>query len=272
MRKIYLVGFLGSLVAGAILFKNFNQSSSNEKGLELIVEDSISVYDLPEPTESQKDSIRRSFERIADLQEKRFGIKHPELPKVIFRPKEDKIPKSKIGLYYTSSNEVWVKKNEDGYIAHELAHELANKLSQSLGRGTWPPKSLDGFFYKILKWWGLYDGEEGTKLVSEGIATYFERGTFRDPKVLFYAPNDSFWFHLKKQENGSHDLAYTNVERYLRETRAGEYDLGYALVRPILNKDLEEGIELLMKNPPTNKDFRDLLAYRDRILRMMEEH
>ena len=66
-------------------------------------------------------------------------------------------------------------------------------------------------------------------------------------------------------------LNHRDFEEYLKDNNKNiYYDVGHAVVKPILDKDIDKGIEILIENPPTKKDLEDILGYRQMILNMME--
>src|SRR3989338_812584 len=191
--------------------------------------------------------VRREFREAVEAQEKILGIKNLCDPVSIsfdenLRPRtKSKIPK--IGWYLYNSNIILLDegKYDINTLSHEAAHCHIDGLSERMGNGSWPGN----------------ENNKGTLLLSEGIANYFElrtRGIDINP-----------------------ELDHRDLEDYFKEDRyKGEkaefvyYEIGPKVVAPILDINVNEGIETLIKNPPKRRDLKDLVRYRERILRMME--
>jgi hypothetical protein len=227
---------------------------------------SIPAYDLGSrvfraarniPNPSIQPYVERNLVKAMKAQEKKLGIKHFGMPKIKYGLSEGDIKDNNLGLYFRDKNTIELRLCSmvtpegtvgDGIVGlfnpgdtndvkpvldHELGHFYADKLNESLGGGDWPDYS------------GKSDAEKVClKLVSEGIAEYFERSisgekdNFEDsewPKKI-----DDFW--------GTRVL----------------YSGGYHLVKPIIDAYGKEGIEYLMKNPPTVGDLKDLPKYQQR--------
>ena len=72
--------------------------------------------------------------------------------------------------------------------------------------------------------------------------------------------------------NKNRRLISEGVASYFQH-KTNEYsNIGYKLVKPILDKDFDKGIELLLKNPPEKEDLKDLIKYREKILGKMTPH
>jgi len=180
--------------------------------------------------------LRKKIENVVRRQEKTLGIRHFGEPRITLdAPRQDAL----VGRYSTFYDNVWVRESEEDSItiAHELGHWYADKLSESLGNGSWP--SIWKFFKKKRE-----------KVISEGIAAYFEYRTFGD--------------------SSKRNLWHSDFEGYPRD-EYGYAAVGYEIVAPILDQSIDRGIEFLIKNPPKKRDMKDHKGYRERILRMMDE-
>ncbi len=89
-------------------------------------------------------------------------------------------------------------------------------------------------------------------LICEGIAQYFELRTMGDASsAKLYAKE--FSDYVSKLDYNAY------------------YKVGYSIVKPILDKDIDEGIEFLTKNPPKDGELSNIIAYKERILREFEK-
>ena len=249
---ILVAGLSGLAYTGIDAFQRHEVKKNDIKEIERSLEKQI--LEAPEKFLI----IRDKFREIAKKQDSILGLQNFGEPEILFDenfkfgttapidPKEIRRPPT--GWYSRISNVIWVdsSKYDKSTLSHQRGHWYANKLSKSIGNGNWRSE-IKSFIQE------LFHNIKGNKLISEGIATYFERKT--DGKPIEY-------------------LSYTDFKKYFKGDSTDVniyYDVGYALVAPILDEGIDRGIELLIKNPPTKRDLRDLVRYRERILRMMDK-
>lgn len=217
--------------------------------------------------------VRSHLEEIMKDQEVVLGIKHMGVPEISFEdapctkgrsflasleisgeyvPKEDKIylplvfkitPEKKLINTLASWMTFGSISNVKEVLDHELGHFYVDKLSEALGRGNCPDYS--GIDVKTRS--GMNDYMEkslGIKVVSEGIARYF------DIKM-----NDREVSHVSWPRE---------LEDFSRSWSI--FDVGYKLVKPIIDKHGREGIEYLITNFPSSKEIFKLDNYQNRAL------
>jgi len=234
-KKIGIFTGMGFPIVAFLLggFLTYKSINSTQKSEELKEE---------ERQELAQEYFGSDLKKVISEQENILGIKHFGEPKLSlgfsltadasYYPQTDLI---KI------NNSVLLKR----FIAHELGHFYADKVSEGLGRGDWPifkGKIVDGEYGK---------DDMGLKLIAEGIATYFESRTEGDGLTG--------------------DLEHKNFSNYNSIGIGKYYNVGNNLVKPILDKDVRKGVELLVANPPTSADLEDLVGYKKRMLERMEE-
>lgn len=211
--------------------------------------------------------VEKHLEEIILAQEKKLGLSYPALPKDIryLLPLAEK-DNSTIGLYDSKTDTIYLQSgrlttpgfNWGDFLAriiagnlrevkvtldHELGHFYCDKLSESLGRGSWR-SDLD-----------IHKDSEliSIKLVSEGIAEYFER-TMNGGEDIF---KDSFW---PKELKGF--FFPKKIDKYTLF-----YGGGHHLVKPIIEKHGEKGIIYLMFKFPNATELLDLPSYQKKALR-----
>ena len=213
--------------------------------------------------------VENNLPKIVKNQEEKLGIKHFGIPKIVYEiPPEVKGPLVPPGsydpkkdvIYLPFGNSITPEENVTNTLAtclslgalanieevinHELGHFYSDKLYESMGfgLGNWPSYSPDG---------QLTDDEIGTKLISEGIAGYFEK-TINNKEDKF---RDSDWPKKREDFRDIHII----------------YEGGFHLVKPIIGKHGKRGIEYLILNPPRVEDLENLPAYQSRILSFIEK-
>ena len=196
-------------------------------------------------TIEEKERIRKTVSSVAKEQEQIFKIDHIGEPKISFVPELSSVFNGYLGIYKSWSDEMWIRPgdNERGSVAHELGHRYKSQVDKEIGKE----------WYKSF--WGSVFVSKKDKLISEGIATYFKYRTIRRT--------------LGKR------MSHGDFKRYLRENKkngALYQEVGFLVVEPVLDRDVRMGVEILRRNPPSKRDLRDLIGYRERILEMMAEN
>ncbi len=137
-------------------------------------------------------------------------------------------------------------------LKHELGHHAANEISQRFGNGIWPQREVytHGNIMQYIR-----DANFINRLISEGIATYFERKGGEEQANFNYEE----WKGLLKQDRrwiGEREKPYYVF-----------YEGGYATVKPIIDKFGQYGILYLIRNPPTEEELQDVKKYQDEALK-----
>ncbi|MCF7872312.1 hypothetical protein K9L97_04735 [Candidatus Woesearchaeota archaeon] len=124
-------------------------------------------------------------------------------------------------------------------ISHELGHLYTDLHKEKLNAKNWGT-------YNLSKPWAIAEEEHGMKMVSEGISTYFEYLTHKTPN-----------------EETITETLYKSPKKY---TIKDFYDIGFLLVKPILDKDFKKGIEKLITNYPNKTEIYNLSKYQTKVL------
>lgn len=127
-------------------------------------------------------------------------------------------------------------------IKHEAAHAFYYQLGKEIG---------EDYLFNVKRnnTSQLYDIQHS--LIEEGVADYIAYKGELTPSAKLRGEKD-----FKKMIEKESDI-------YL-------YDLGFILVKPILDKDFNKGIVELIKNPLSKDDLSDLFEYRNKILKKLE--
>jgi len=131
-------------------------------------------------------------------------------------------------------------------IRHGLGHFYADKLSESLGNGSWPPRTEDTL------------DEIRDRLLTEGIAEYFRRKSSRDEKDTF---EDSQWPKTLEEFSGIKNWDHNFF-----------YNGGYHLVKPLIDERGQKGIEYLITHPPGKRNLDDLQRYQREALISLDRY
>ncbi len=192
-----------------------------------------------------KTYVTQNLGSILSSQENTLGIQHFVKPKIVLKgcgfrgDREFYDPDTDtIELYVPRAAVHFSPLTTEDLIRHGLGHFYADKLSESLRNGNWPPEVEENIDYMRYG------------LVSEGIAEYFRRKSHKEEDTF----KDTRWPKtLEEFENIGYDLiCYTG---------------GYHLVKPIIDKHGQKGIEYLITNPPEKEDLKDLPRYQKRALK-----
>jgi hypothetical protein len=227
-----------------------------------LVQIPVSYHVMQQQNKSIEPYVKKNLAKIMKAQEKKLGIKHIDKPNLKFGipDKENNIPgRIMTGQYKPWEDSISLRirstitpetnlsnilkeivtfgeiSDIKATLDHELGHFYADKVNESMGMGDWP-----GFTYRT------YYDILCTKLIAEGIATYFEK-SMNDGKDEF---KDSDW---------TGTLLDLIDPEYV-------YNGGYHLVKPIIDKYGRKGIEHLILTPPRISEISDLPKYQKRIL------
>lgn len=206
--------------------------------------------------------VQENLEQIIEEQEKKLGITYPkERPTIKYTLPENYTFGGIVGLYKGVEDTIYlpsgllVKPEFDwsDFIAtiatfnntveakrvldHELAHFYCDKMKEK----AWEKN------HHLLQIY-LFFPEEiiANRLINEGIARYVENRMNGE------------------EESFSLDNWPSKVENFTRETI---YQGGYTIVKPIIDRYGEKGIQFLLFNPPTSKELFTPQQYQERILR-----
>ena len=256
LTGLALIAGLG--YTGIDTLRRQSEKISTQIRLELALEKQSLEY--PEENET----VINEFRKIAKKQDSVLGLQNFEDPEILFDevfkygldPSDPKATIPQYGWYDRSNDIIWInlkaKKRLAENLSHERGHWYPDKLSESIGNGSWRLE-IKSFIQE------MFQNAKGDKLISEGIAAYFERKPFGGP---------------------IEQLSYKDFEKYFKRDSTDiriNYDVGYALVAPILDRSVsltgsvDKGIELLIKNTPEKRDLKDLVVYRERILDMVDK-
>ena len=202
-----------------------------------------------------KQYVGNNLNNIMKEQEEKLGIKHFGVPIISYDPKSaNEFGGLAQGVYTPEEDEIFLQLGlavtpeenltntlanifNGGYthnikiaLDHELGHYYMDKLNENVGNGDWPTQ-MDLFT------------NPGTKVIAEGVAEYFNATI-----------------------NNKEDIYDKWPETIFDWTPVDVYDGGCHLVKPIIDKYGQKGIEHLMENPPTLKDFDNIQGYQNRIL------
>lgn len=127
------------------------------------------------------------------------------------------------------------------YIKHEGAHAFYYELGKELG---------EVYLFKIKheNTSVLYDIQHN--LIEEGVADYISY------------KGELTWSAKRLNDEDFKEMIENKTDIYL-------YELGFILVKPILDKNFEKGIIELIKNPLNKRDLDDLPRYREKILKKL---
>lgn len=212
--------------------------------------------------------VEEHLEEIIKAQEEKLGLGYPAFPKNIhyLLPLAEK-NNNTMGLYDSKTDTIYLQSGRlttPGFnwgdffawlgagslqetkatLEHELGHFYCDKLSESLGKGSWRSDLDIRTDLQLIS----------MKLVSEGIAEYFER-TMNNSTDKF---TDSSWPRLINKFYG-------------RNSYRLFYDGGYHLVKPLLEKHGEKGIIYLMFKSPTATELLDLPNYQKKALKELDD-
>lgn len=209
--------------------------------------------------------IKENLDRIIQDQEEKLKITYPSLPKIEYVLSSSTANGSAMGEYLAFSNHInlasslltlpemdfsdWFAKiitlngteKAEDVVNHELGHFYCDQLSETLGYGSWP----NYFFKNEFQQFSL-------KLISEGIATYFEMTMNNTP--------DNF-----KDEEWPENIALLAASPDSMANYWFYYG-GYHLVKPVIDKYKSEGIAYLMFYPPTQSELRNLSQYQKKVM------
>ncbi|MEK6841983.1 MAG: hypothetical protein AABX91_02425 [Nanoarchaeota archaeon] len=194
-------------------------------------------------------------EMVRDVREKQKGLMNLQSfgePKMTFNPVFGIFGRKRFprGSYSHFFDMIWVNRNDadkEGVVAHETGHEYHSKVTQNLG--------LRNNLYKNV----LSNFTITREIVSEGIAEYFEAILKSNTKSPVMSSE-----RLEKKSLKDYEKEFKHPNCY--------YEVGFRLVKPILDVNVDRGIEALARNPLTEKDLEDLISYQQRVLRIVEQN
>ncbi len=175
------------------------------------------------------------LEQLIEAQERKLKMKHLGRPRIII---------DMCGHGIHRNGRIYIKYLDEELIYHELGHFYLFKLHSRIGLA-YPEVDENK---KITEWWGARNS-----LLSEGIATYFEKG-------INGRADD---FNDSEYPEAIEDFLTNRLDFLLRLYYSG----GYHLVKPILDGfGIEEGCKRLLLNPPKKEELTKLPEYRKRVL------
>lgn len=183
-------------------------------------------------------NLAKRFDHLLKHHEATLGITYPQKPQLkITMDGHGEFKDGKIEVQY------WDKP----VIDHEAGHAFLIGLCAKLGMK--PLVSDENPKADLLRW----DQVRGL-LISEGVATYFE-------KKLNKGRDD---FHDEEYPKTIEDMTVNDFNVLLRM----HYEGGYHLVKPILDRlGVEEGCRTILLDRPKKEEMVRLPEYRERILK-----
>ena len=184
-----------------------------------------------------------NLNELIEKQEEILNIKHFGIPEIEYANSFKELlkifPFIK-GEYDEINNKIYIYyfNGVENIINHELGHFYADKLCENLIGMDYPQKNSDN------------EMDIEVKLISEGIAEYFERA-------------------INNKEDDFLDIEWPKDPEDFWDIRI-IYSGGYHLVKPILDKHKEKGIEYLIFNPPAKEELEDPIKYQERILNELD--
>ena len=203
--------------------------------------------------------VQENLEQIIEEQEEKIGITYPaERPKIEYVLPEDYIFPGLLGLYNDLEDTIYLPSglltkpkwdlgdfmvtittfNNTADAKRILDHELTHFYCDKLKEKAWGKNYPDAFMPE----------EEliANQLINEGIAEYVENTMDGE---------DEKAFPLEKWPSKIEDFSNQII-----------YQGGYAMVKPIIDKHKEKGIQFLLFNPPNEKELFKPKEYQERIL------
>ncbi|MBW2991136.1 sterile alpha motif-like domain-containing protein [Candidatus Woesearchaeota archaeon] len=203
----------------------------------------VSKLKKDEPHPEAINYVTKNLGSIISSQEKSLGVQHFGLPNIEFKgcgfrgEREFYNPDTDtLTLYLPRAYVHFSPRTTEDLIRHGLGHIYADKLSEGLENESWPPKVEKNIDYVRYG------------LVAEGIAEYFKRKSHNEEDTF----KDSQW--------------PKTVEEFEKISDSIYYNGSYHLVKPIIDKHGQEGIEYLINNPPEIQDLKDLPRYQKIVL------
>jgi hypothetical protein len=124
--------------------------------------------------------------------------------------------------------------NAKKVIAHELGHYYCDKLNE-----------------KLFNYGGIWNSRINRKIITEGIAEYFEHETCGKPSEF----KESEW-----------PKSYKELERLSKKKKEELiYDGGASLVKPLIDKYGRSAVECLIYNPIKDSEILNHKSYQQRI-------
>lgn len=223
-----------------------------------------------------KEYIKKNLDKLILKQEEVLGIDQPGHPRIVFGiPKNifsfwERANPPASGMYFSETDTIYLitgnlttnEINFENTLAnivnlgftmdaertfyHEMGHYYTDKLSEYYNGRNWPIYTKYMTDLEVIR----------TKLVSEGIATYFDNKTTGDEELYNKGS-------LKMKDFGGEIDNYKSLSHYI-------YFCGYNLVKPIIDKHGDLGILYLINNPPKAEDLEDLTNYQKKALEFLE--
>src|SRR3989344_5121145 len=208
----------------------------------------IRLEQIEEESLTNMTYVRDNIENLIKEQERVMNIKHFGIPYFRFTYRDSLISAISGALYEQNGDTIYFfptqGMDKKKILAHELGHFYSDKLSEEIGNGNWPLNNKKT--QEDDKW-------KGKKLISEGIAIYFAKKTLKDTT-----------------EDIGREIVNFN-DYYEGGGIFSFYEVGYHVIRSVLDKYGKKGIEYLIKNPPNKKQLDNIKEYREKCLRGLEK-
>ena len=231
------------------------------------------IYTIKFVKENVTNYAQSNLENMMKDQENKLNIHHFGIPKISKN-------KSAIGAYLPDTDEIILPleygtipgKNLSNLIVnillkkgikfkvkeildHELGHFYVDKLHESLGLGNFPTYNKNSSIEKII----------AETIIGEGIAMYFE------DKMNSLIWNDLGNIGGMKWPKKLGDFYFDGIKNYnLGLSENIIYYGGLQIVKPIINKHGQRGIEYLITKLPNKEELFDLKTYRRKIMNELD--
>jgi hypothetical protein len=257
-----LVNYFGALSLSLIVGLNpvnaaLKKHTDNAHPKKLVYHSSNNPYMLHSFNDDEKGKyVDRSIDPVLSEQTDIFGIVHSTRPSIFaYEDSCTTILGSYSGNFVIKINEnKFTNKVRKSVLSHETAHLNTDILGKII--------EVD-----VMKLYRDNDAKIalGMQLVCEGIAQYIEvKKGYAKPLEIKW-PEDPLYLYLLSEVSSINLDNSGNINDY-------KYWGGYAVVKPIIDKYHVEGIEHLLKNPPSTTEelTKPMELYVKRIMSELE--
>jgi hypothetical protein len=273
-------GLINILLLSAFVGCNFNSDKGNNLRNEIKIKQDVENYEVINKKsikespwkniEEYDNFVRSTVNRYYESDVKEiydfYDIKR-ELPTYGFKSKDLEF------MCFDCTGAVYKENSDSIYFYYNCSEELFKRFIEYNKSNK---EDIEEYFIDKIHHYIKHEA---------GHAFYFDLGKILEAKYLFDVDykNSSILYNIQHslvEEGVAEYIAYkgklTESAKKLDDSSFKEmieskndfylYDLGFILVKPILDKDFHKGIEELIKNPLSEKDLKDLLKYQEKIL------
>ncbi|PIN79734.1 hypothetical protein COV16_02660 [Candidatus Woesearchaeota archaeon CG10_big_fil_rev_8_21_14_0_10_34_8] len=208
----------------------------------------------------RKKVIRENYIKIANKQKRKFGLKPYTVPRYHYEPRDSNSMMVDTGVYdngkiifFMSNGEI----NEDYYDTRHL-FELYNCYTRT-------PELIEGETKETIAH-ELGHAYFFAQVQSQGASSWSMPSPI--PDVCYDFINEGVAMYIAQETAECYPNTYTRLLEDYDSARNGidEYGCGLVLVTPILDADFHDGLEYLIKNPPSVEEIRDMKAYQEKVI------